>query len=66
MAEDIKKASRGYDRPPGDFIEAFSGNPFSSITPKAEVELGRSGFETLRFDKSLLILSGKFNKNYGG
>jgi hypothetical protein len=33
MIEDIKKASRGYNHPSGDFIEAFSGNPFSSITP---------------------------------
>jgi hypothetical protein len=33
MIEDIKKASGGYYHPSGDFIEAFSGNPFSSITP---------------------------------
>jgi hypothetical protein len=31
----MKKASRGYNDPSGDFIEAFSGNPFSSITPKS-------------------------------
>jgi hypothetical protein len=34
MKEDIKKASRGRNHPSGDFIEAFSGNPFSSIAPK--------------------------------
>jgi hypothetical protein len=30
----MKKVSRGYNDPSGDFIGAFSGNPFSSITPK--------------------------------
>jgi hypothetical protein len=30
----MRKASRGYNHPDGDFIQAFSGNPFSWITPK--------------------------------
>jgi hypothetical protein len=34
MIEEIEKASTGYYHPCGDFIEAFSGNPFSSITPR--------------------------------
>jgi hypothetical protein len=33
MIEGVKKAPRGYDHSSGDFIEAFFGNPFSSITP---------------------------------
>jgi len=40
----IRKVSRGTHHPSGDFIEAFSGNPFSSITPTAGIELGRQVF----------------------
>jgi hypothetical protein len=32
--KEIKKASRGSNPPCGDFIGAFSGNPFSSIPPR--------------------------------
>jgi hypothetical protein len=34
LIEEVKKASTGYNPPYGDFIEAFSGNPFASIPPE--------------------------------
>jgi len=48
---------------PGSSILSPFRNPISLLTPKGW-GYWEGCFETLWFDKSLLILNGNFNKNY--
>jgi hypothetical protein len=64
MKGKMKKASKGTEELPfGGFILETSGNTISYPTPKGRGYLG-DWFNTLWFDKSLLILNGNINKNY--